>query len=397
MTMSNIDEHAVCETCGGTMPNDGKRMTPYDHNPYSMCVKVLLDRAAAAEAKVKDLERIDIRRLKNISNLEEALQIIAVHMMSFQEWDNLNWLEQAHLIEQRIKDLQSSLQSSESARQAAEAKLQALIENRTMWPEELRNAVDELERQFDCEMVSIEHHARWVDRVEAAEGSLRVVTSQRDDARQCLADLETAARAEGQQLRQSLAALEAENERVKKASRTRADYDLRCGECGAAHNLDTSIPSDLWNQIAAPADILCVLCIDEKLTKKGLQCDVAEFYYVGTSLSSRKYAETSGEIQRLNREIATLTSDNSHLSLELEAARAKARGTDIAKMILTLLGDEFHTDMSGLIYPRTPASKTVATRLCSAGILEPHSHQAGWYKWVALPLPAADEIGGGDD
>jgi hypothetical protein len=60
MTMSNIDEHAVCETCGGTMPNDGKRMTPYDHNPYSMCVKVLLDRAAAAEAKVKDLERIDI-------------------------------------------------------------------------------------------------------------------------------------------------------------------------------------------------------------------------------------------------------------------------------------------------------------------------------------------------
>ena len=131
-------------------------------------------------------------------------------------------------------------------------------------------------------------------------------------------------------LKARVAALEAENERVKKASRTRADYDLRCGECGAAHNLDTSIPSDLWNQIAAPADILCVLCIDEKLTKKGLQCDVAEFYYVGTSLSSRKYAETSGEIQRLNRDIATLTSDNSRLTLELEAARAKA--TELPKI-----------------------------------------------------------------
>jgi hypothetical protein len=96
----------------------------------------------------------------------------------------------------------------------------------------------------------------------------------------------------------------AETERLRRATRTRPDYDLRCQDCGAAHNVDTSIPSAVWNRIAEPASVLCTLCIDERLTKAGLTCDEAEFYYNGDALRSKLYAESHGEVARLERELA---------------------------------------------------------------------------------------------
>lgn len=90
----------------------------------------------------------------------------------------------------------------------------------------------------------------------------------------------------------------------KRALRTRPDYDFRCQDCGAPHNVDTSIPSEIWNAIAEnrpgvlpgaagigmpEVGALCTLCIDERLVKAGLRCDEAEFYYVGTALSSKRY------------------------------------------------------------------------------------------------------------
>lgn len=85
-------------------------------------------------------------------------------------------------------------------------------------------------------------------------------------------------------------ALRATVARLERAARTRDDYDLRCQNCGAPHNLDTSIPSEIWNQIAEPEDILCTLCIEEKLQAKGLTAK-AQFYFSGEALSSQLYQD----------------------------------------------------------------------------------------------------------
>lgn len=90
---------------------------------------------------------------------------------------------------------------------------------------------------------------------------------------------------------------------LQKACRTRADYNLRCQDCGAAHNVDTSLPSHIWNQIAKPEDVLCTLCIDERLQRAGLTCNEAEFYYVGTALRSKPYKESHGQLAALARRV----------------------------------------------------------------------------------------------
>lgn len=71
------------------------------------------------------------------------------------------------------------------------------------------------------------------------------------------------------------------------ALRTRPDYDIRCSSCGAPHWIDTSIPSDIWNQIAEPSDLLCMLCIDERLQAKGLTAK-ATFHYSGIALKGEE-------------------------------------------------------------------------------------------------------------
>lgn len=103
----------------------------------------------------------------------------------------------------------------------------------------------------------------------------------------------------------SLARVEAELERLQRASRTRPDYDLRCN-CGAPHWLDTSIPSAIWNEVAEPGDLLCLLCIDQRLAAAGLSTDQAEFYFVGDALRSKPYAESHGEVAYLEQEVARL-------------------------------------------------------------------------------------------
>lgn len=80
---------------------------------------------------------------------------------------------------------------------------------------------------------------------------------------------------------------------LRRERRTREDYDLRCGRCNAPHWFDTSIPSEIWNQIARPEDLLCLLCIDELLAEKGLTTE-AEFYFVGKALKSKLYDTSYG-------------------------------------------------------------------------------------------------------
>lgn len=80
----------------------------------------------------------------------------------------------------------------------------------------------------------------------------------------------------------------AERDALRIANATRPDYDLICQDCGRAHIHDTVLPSPIWNQIANPADILCLLCIDRRMAAKGLTAE-AEFYFVGTALQSRLY------------------------------------------------------------------------------------------------------------
>lgn len=82
---------------------------------------------------------------------------------------------------------------------------------------------------------------------------------------------------------------------LRRASRTRPDYALRCDACGAPHWLDTSIPSEVWNRIAPEVGLLCLLCIDERVAALGLTNVPAEFYFVGKGLLSRLYPGATRE------------------------------------------------------------------------------------------------------
>lgn len=97
----------------------------------------------------------------------------------------------------------------------------------------------------------------------------------------------------------------------------------RCDDCGAPHNLDTSIPSAIWDAIAEnrpgvtpgaagigmpEVGMLCTLCIDARMVKAGLTGE-AEFYFVGKALFSKLYGvgRAQGDIEyedRLRREAA---------------------------------------------------------------------------------------------
>lgn len=74
-----------------------------------------------------------------------------------------------------------------------------------------------------------------------------------------------------------------------------------CQECGAPHWIDTSIPSDIWNQIAKPEEMLCTSCIDKRLNAAGLTAQ-AEFYFVGEALVSRMYDMSYGQVLAMLRE-----------------------------------------------------------------------------------------------
>lgn len=61
-----------------------------------------------------------------------------------------------------------------------------------------------------------------------------------------------------------------------------------CGDCGLPHSIDSSLPSDVWNRIAEPHEMLCPVCIDARLVKHGLTCD-AKFYFNGRALHGYPY------------------------------------------------------------------------------------------------------------
>lgn len=65
--------------------------------------------------------------------------------------------------------------------------------------------------------------------------------------------------------------------------------------------MDTSLPSVVWNQIADPSEMLCTLCIDARMEKAGVNCNEAEFYFVGKRLLSKLYTESHGDVARLER------------------------------------------------------------------------------------------------
>jgi hypothetical protein len=144
-----------------------------------------------------------------------------------------------------------------------------------------------------------------------------------DIARQEAADARVAA-AEGERdaLRKRITELE-------RRSRTRPDYDLRCEDCGAPHWFDTSIPSKVWNQIAAPHMVLCLLCIDARLQEAGLTCDKAEFYFSGTALRSRLYADSHGDVQALEAERDRLAARVGVLEAGLSAAEHAFRNIHV--------------------------------------------------------------------
>lgn len=65
------------------------------------------------------------------------------------------------------------------------------------------------------------------------------------------------------------------------------NYDgLTCQECEAPHMLDCVIPSEIWNQIADPSDMLCVRCIDKRVAAAGFKDVEARFYFLGSGILS---------------------------------------------------------------------------------------------------------------
>ncbi len=78
--------------------------------------------------------------------------------------------------------------------------------------------------------------------------------------------------------------------------------ELPCGECGWPHLIDTALPSEIWNQIAEPHEMLCANCIDKRLDKAGIEAK-AEFYFSGKALHSRTYNESYGALQALQAQL----------------------------------------------------------------------------------------------
>lgn len=70
--------------------------------------------------------------------------------------------------------------------------------------------------------------------------------------------------------------------------------DLRCDDCGQHHQLDASIPSEIWNRIAPDGGLLCVDCIDRRAKALGLSFEV-EFYWTGQAGRSRLYRFSFGD------------------------------------------------------------------------------------------------------
>lgn len=86
--------------------------------------------------------------------------------------------------------------------------------------------------------------------------------------------------------------------KLKGANRVREDYPFRCQRCGAPHWLDTSVPSEVWNQIVGrdtpegdKRGMLCLLCIDELVAEAGLSCEV-EFHFGGRGITSKTYSDS---------------------------------------------------------------------------------------------------------
>lgn len=128
----------------------------------------------------------------------------------------------------------------------------------------------------------------------------------------------------------ALEAMELKCEVLRLANTTRPDYELHCDECGRAHILDTSLPSHIWNQIAKPKDILCLLCIDNRLAVKGLTAEV-EFYYAGEALNSRLYAESFGAVQAAESALSAANAEVERLRIAcLEAYTAGMRDASMA-------------------------------------------------------------------
>lgn len=77
--------------------------------------------------------------------------------------------------------------------------------------------------------------------------------------------------------------------------------DYTCQDCGEHHYLDCSVPSDIWNQVADPSDMLCAKCIDKRLVSAGLKAS-CRFYFVGEALLSDLYGNEG--VLTLSREEA---------------------------------------------------------------------------------------------
>ncbi len=106
--------------------------------------------------------------------------------------------------------------------------------------------------------------------------------------------------------------------KLARATRVRPDYPFLCHGCGAAHVLDTSIPSEVWNRIAPEGGFLCTLCIDERVVALGLKDIPAEFYFAGQGISSRLYTDSLGDVAMLRNDNAALTARLAGAVLVLE-------------------------------------------------------------------------------
>ncbi len=99
-------------------------------------------------------------------------------------------------------------------------------------------------------------------------------------------------------------------EAAEALAQVRADYPLRCQDCGGSHFLDTVIPSEIWNAIAGDVGVLCTLCIDKRLKAHGLTA-MARFYYAGDALLSELYTEDlQGKLEAAEAERDFIAKEN---------------------------------------------------------------------------------------
>ena len=305
-----MSELYMCIHCEADVPEDIK-----DH--WESCEShPAHQKVAALQAKLKDVQEVAEAWAKDFIGLQMANKDLG-RLIDQTEAELVKAQETIQFYAKNNEDCDGALGEARQQRDAALQQV-AVKDSLNKKFDTLYNRIAQLEIQLEQEydrsripaLVVEELRAKFLT---ASRGYHNLLDGKKPPFEVCThVSCEAARRYLSQPLPALVEQAQARIAALEHANRTRPDYDLRCQDCGRAHILDTVIPSDIWNQIVPEPEIglLCTTCIDDRLVKAGLAIE-AKFYYAGTALNSKLYADDIASVEeveqaRKEREAAAL-------------------------------------------------------------------------------------------